>query len=184
MPSASEGLGSLDLSSLAEGAGEEAAKKTAEKGFFEKVAQQFSDDPLGATAVTASLGSTALGLATLGDEEVEQPSMTVSREELAEMLGGEEILGYQGTSYGGLYYNPETKQYQDVPYVRSSGIMTAAGGGHIMGPGTGTSDSIPAYLSDGEFVMTADAVKGAGNGDRKKGAAKMYAMMSKFEGQA
>ena len=153
-------------------------------GFTDKIAQQFSNDPLGATAVSASLGSTALGLASIGDEEPEQPSMTVSREELAQMLGGEEFLGYQGTSYGGLYYNPETKQYQDVPYVRSSGIMTAAGGGHIMGPGTGTSDSIPAYLSDGEFVMTADAVKGAGNGDRKKGAAKMYAMMSKFEGQA
>ena len=30
--------------------------------------------------------------------------------------------------------------------------------------------------------MTADAVKGAGGGDRKKGAAKMYAMMNKFEG--
>ena len=153
-------------------------------GFTDKIAQQFSNDPLGATAVSASLGSTALGLATIGDEEVEQPSMSVSGEELAEMLGGEEFLGYQGDPYDLLYYNPETKQYQDVPYVRSSGIMTAAGGGHIMGPGTGTSDSIPAYLSDGEFVMTADAVKGAGNGDRKKGAAKMYAMMSKFEGQA
>lgn len=31
-------------------------------------------------------------------------------------------------------------------------------GGHVRGPGTGTSDSIPAYLSDGEFVMKRRAV--------------------------
>lgn len=34
----------------------------------------------------------------------------------------------------------------------------AAGGGHIRGAGTKTSDSIPAWLSNGEFVMKADAV--------------------------
>lgn len=152
-------------------------------GYFEKIAAEFRENPLPATGTVLSSASLAAPL--FMDEEMpEQSDMTVSREELAQMLGGEGFLNYAGTSLGGLYYNPETEQYQDVPYVQSSGIMTAAGGGHIMGPGTGTSDSIPAYLSDGEFVMTADAVKGAGNGDRKKGAAKMYAMMSKFEGQA
>lgn len=60
----------------------------------------------------------------------------------------------------------------------------AKAGGHISGPGTGTSDSIPARLSDGEFVMTADAVRGAGNGDRMKGARKMYELMHKFERMA
>lgn len=34
-----------------------------------------------------------------------------------------------------------------------------AEGGKVNGPGTGTSDSIPAYLSNGEFVMTAQATK-------------------------
>jgi hypothetical protein len=32
----------------------------------------------------------------------------------------------------------------------------------VEGPGTGTSDSIPALLSDGEFVFTAKAVKHLG----------------------
>jgi hypothetical protein len=41
-----------------------------------------------------------------------------------------------------------------------------------------------ARLSDGEFVMTADAVKGAGNGNRNAGAAKMYQMMNQFERMA
>ena len=62
--------------------------------------------------------------------------------------------------------------------------MTANRGGEVMGPGTGTSDSIPARLSDGEFVMTANAVRNAGNGDRNLGAARMYDMMRRFEGRA
>lgn len=35
------------------------------------------------------------------------------------------------------------------------GVVEAATGGRIRGPGTGTSDSIPARLSDGEFVVRA-----------------------------
>tara|TARA_R100001369_G_scaffold21879_1_gene39622 strand:+ start:42 stop:1598 length:1557 start_codon:yes stop_codon:yes gene_type:complete len=65
-----------------------------------------------------------------------------------------------------------------------SGITAVAAGGEIMGPGTGTSDSIPAMLSDGEFVMTARAVRNAGNGDRDVGAARMYDMMNRFESGA
>ena len=64
------------------------------------------------------------------------------------------------------------------------GEVLAAMGGEIVGPGTGTSDSIPARLSDGEFVLTAQAVRGAGNGDRDLGAARMYDLMSRFERMA
>jgi hypothetical protein len=39
-------------------------------------------------------------------------------------------------------------------------------------------------LSDGEFVMTAKAVKGAGNGSRRAGAKKMYALMHQLERNA
>ena len=56
--------------------------------------------------------------------------------------------------------------------------------GAISGPGTGVSDDVPALLSDGEFVMTAKAVRGAGNGSRDKGVRKMYQMMRRFEGGA
>ncbi|MGX9120372.1 hypothetical protein ACWTU6_27465 [Mesorhizobium sp. BHbsci] len=34
-------------------------------------------------------------------------------------------------------------------------VKKLAGGGHVRGPGTSTSDSIPAMLSDGEFVVNA-----------------------------
>ena len=57
-------------------------------------------------------------------------------------------------------------------------------GGEVVGPGTGTSDSVPARLSDGEFVLTAKAVRNAGGGDRDIGAARMYDMMAELEAMA
>jgi len=69
-------------------------------------------------------------------------------------------------------------------YAAEGGEMFPRKTGAIAGPGTGTSDDIPAMLSDGEFVMTAKAVRGAGNGSRKKGVKKMYDMMRAFEGGA
>ena len=60
--------------------------------------------------------------------------------------------------------------------------------GSINGPGTKTSDSIPAMLSDGEFVQRTDSVNGAGimmgakNAEeaRQKGAQFMYALQDKL----
>jgi hypothetical protein len=79
-----------------------------------------------------------------------------------------------------------TYDFSQIRYPGSGGrgIMSAKAGGHINGPGSGTSDSIPARLSDGEFVMTAKAVRGAGDGSRAKGARKMYDLMNKFERMA
>ena len=76
------------------------------------------------------------------------------------------------------------KQLGGSPYRagQALGQLRAANGGEIEGPGTGTSDSIPANLSDGEFVMTAEAVRNAGGGDRNLGAARMYDLMNRFEG--
>jgi len=42
-------------------------------------------------------------------------------------------------------------------------------------------DDVPAMLSKNEFVMTADAVRGAGNGSIKKGAQRMYDLMKQNE---
>ena len=72
----------------------------------------------------------------------------------------------------------------------SNGIASLLQGGYprkmgeIAGPGTGTSDDIPAMLSDGEFVMTAKAVRGAGKGSRRDGAKRMYALMHQLERNA
>jgi hypothetical protein len=47
-------------------------------------------------------------------------------------------------------------------------------------------DDVPAMLSKNEFVMTADAVRGIGNGDVEKGAETLYGIMKQAEkvGQA
>jgi hypothetical protein len=42
-------------------------------------------------------------------------------------------------------------------------------------------DDVPAMLSKNEFVMTADAVRGAGDGDVEKGAQRMYRVMKTLE---
>lgn len=49
-------------------------------------------------------------------------------------------------------------RYVDI-VTRSKGKVKAATGGRISGPGSGTSDSIPAMLSNGEFVLRAASVR-------------------------
>jgi hypothetical protein len=76
----------------------------------------------------------------------------------------------------------ERRQYfEDNRKRQGAEDIELASGGEVEGPGTGTSDSVPARLSDGEFVVTAKAVRGAGGGDRDVGAARMYDMMSQLE---
>ena len=45
-------------------------------------------------------------------------------------------------------------------------------------------DDVRALLAQGEFVMTSDAVKGMGGGDREVGAKKMYDLMHNMEAMA
>ena len=45
-------------------------------------------------------------------------------------------------------------------------------------------DDIPAMLSNNEFVFTADAVRGMGNGNVNKGAQRMYDIMNRLEARA
>jgi hypothetical protein len=53
--------------------------------------------------------------------------------------------------------------------------------GDIDGPGTETSDEIPAMLSDGEFVMTGRAVRGAGSYEIQKGENGIISLIPSFE---
>ena len=96
---------------------------------------------------------------------------------------------------GGTVNDPDTSGGNMVPTMTntfSGGGRAgyAAGGnppsyprrnGEISGRGTGTSDSIPAMLSDGEFVLTAKAVRNAGSGSRREGAKRMYKLMHMLE---
>lgn len=92
--------------------------------------------------------------------------------------------------YGNLM--PRATGYSPYGFFAAAdgGLASFARGGYprktgaISGPGTEKSDSIPAMLSDGEFVMTAKAVRGAGGGSRREGAKKMYALMHQLERNA
>jgi len=134
-------------------------------------------------ALTA--GIAGLGLAGLAGEEEQKTG-----EKMRDYPVGKTRLGYGriGDKMYNLDDEDERRQYFEDNRNRKNddddvGILAAAGG-EVKGPGTGTSDSVPARLSDGEFVLTAKAMRGAGGGDRDVGAARMYDMMSQLEGAA
>ena len=62
--------------------------------------------------------------------------------------------------------------------------MDLRGGGFVPIGKKEKADDVPARLSKNEFVMTADAVRGAGGGDINEGARKMYQTMDKLEAMA
>ena len=153
-------------------------KAQAPASFFNK-AVNFAKTPTG----IATIG----GLAGLGALATDEPETTTTKKERP-FPKGEPRLGMG--LIDGKSYNLNNKEERDEYFrkVREKqgfednvGIMAAASGGEVEGPGTGTSDSVPARLSDGEFVLTAKAVRGAGGGDRDLGAARMYDMMSELE---
>ena len=138
--------------------------------FFQK-AVDFAKTPTG-MATIGGIGT----LAALG-EEPKQEEFKPRPDPVGKSRLG---LGFIDDKSYNLDDDEERKEYfKDL--ADRQGIMTAAGGGEVEGPGTGTSDSVPARLSDGEFVLTAKAVRGAGGGDRDIGAARMYEMMSELE---
>lgn len=151
----------------------ELAKETAKKGI----------------ASYLTPGNVLLGTSLLGGllaEEPEQPELT---EDQKRMMRTGERTDYEGDPnlVARLDYNDPNA----IARARSvNGVLRAAQGGFIQGPGTGTSDSIPAMiyqggkpvqearLSNNEFVFTEKAVQGAG------GPARMYEMMKQYERMA
>jgi hypothetical protein len=110
-------------------------------------------------------------------EEEWEAAKKKRRKELAWMYGVDEDM------IEGEMQNP---WYTGRGLFNSGGIasLDMSYGGDVSGPGTGTSDSIDAKLSDGEFVMTAKAVENFGGGDRYEGARKMYSMMNMLDPQS
>tara|TARA_R110002020_G_scaffold441492_4_gene652308 strand:- start:1219 stop:2772 length:1554 start_codon:yes stop_codon:yes gene_type:complete len=84
--------------------------------------------------------------------------------------------GFQQMNQGGRFVGDTRQMF--------AGGGVHMGGGQVSGPGGEKEDLINAKLSNNEFVMTADAVRGAGNGNINRGADQMYKMMNKFERMA
>ena len=143
-------------------------------GIMSKIGTFAKANPI-TTAGIAGLGLTALG--GLGEDEEKVTPMKERPYPVGKSRLG---FGRIGNKTYDLDNEEQRKQYFEDLRARQ-GTETLAGGGEVNGPGTGTSDSVPARLSDGEFVLTAKAVRGAGGGDRDLGAARMYDMMSELE---
>jgi hypothetical protein len=138
--------------------------------------KDFATSPMGIASIIGAGGLATLG----GEEEVDTTSKQPNYPEGRTRLG----MGKIGDKFYNLDNEEERKQYfEDLrkSQKEEDNVGIFAGGGEVNGPGTGTSDSVPARLSDGEFVLTAKAVRGAGGGDRDLGAARMYDMMSELE---
>jgi len=73
----------------------------------------------------------------------------------------------------------------EIPVRQNQGGVSEldlrAKGGYIPVGIKEKADDVPAMLSKNEFVFTADAVRGAGNGSVNKGAQKMYKLMKSLE---
>jgi hypothetical protein len=88
--------------------------------------------------------------------------------------------------YGGGVTAAMPKIPTGTPRVNAGGISELdyrAKGGFVPVGVKEKADDVPAMLSKNEFVMTADAVKGAGGGNVEKGAQKMYNTMKRLEGR-
>ena len=136
-----------------------------------------------------------MNLQTMGPGSMPSPMqnhMAVMPPSLTNLMPRRPSFGSGRESVGGM-----------VPMAYATGGNVSAAdfkekSGIINGEGTETSDDVPAMLSDGEFVMTGRAVRGAGslslgneNGiitlkptgpeDREKGTQLLYEMMELFE---
>ena len=117
---------------------------------------------------TAASQAAAMYGGRMTPEEEWEASKKKRKKELAWMYGvPEEMIEGEMT-------NP----WSSGSFWNRGGIASLENGGDVSGPGTGTSDSINANLSDGEFVMTARAVENLGGGDRYAGARQMYDLMN------
>ena len=85
----------------------------------------------------------------------------------------------------------ETIKFKEKYNFADGGLMDLGGkemdlrkGGFVPIGKKERADDVPARLSKNEFVMTADAVRGAGGGNINKGAKRMYETMNRLEARA
>ena len=188
-----QGLGaSSKLANLNQSAMEQAA------GLTKKAASAGAG--VGSSAASAPVAETMSGdllrsLGMAGDDEEGNLLFKIMNSQLgeglaaglvAQLLAGEEKddpkgeferrpfgAGGPGGQLGGINYEDGGEAY----FPRRNGGIDPS-------EGSGKKDDVPAMLMAGEFVMTRDAVKGAGNGDLRKGIKNMYGMMDNFERMA
>jgi len=93
------------------------------------------------------------------------------------MRGKKETLPTMEAAEGGIADLPKVRMLEggmpEIDYRESGGFVPVGK--------KEKADDVPAMLSKNEFVMTADAVRGMGDGNVEKGAQKMYDQMRELE---
>jgi hypothetical protein len=137
------------------------------------------------TAVFPRLGLMGGGYLGYADGGQTRPTMPMNPDMLA--------MAIFGKSYDELTYTQKSAINDMLPNKKAEGgIMNLGGlemdlrakGGFVPIGRKEKADDVPARLSKNEFVMTANAVRGAGKGDVKKGAKRMYDLMRQYEAMA
>lgn len=128
------------------------------------------------------LAASALGGAGKTEEAPAKPVQKDTRGLEPVQFTREQVNPNITTAYG---YGPEQQFFKDnrLPMtaeekkrLEAQGVQTAAEGRYVKGGGTGTSDDIPAKLSDGEYVIDAQTVSMLGDGSSDAGAQKLDQM--------
>jgi hypothetical protein len=154
-------------------------RTTAQMGGIMNGLQQQQEEPIFPRLETLSEN---LGQA---EQTLGQPSNQSNNSPMTSLM-----MGPQGFAEGGLLsiqLTPVQKMAMggEIPVRQNQGGVTEldlrAKGGYIPVGIKEKADDVPAMLSKNEFVFTADAVRGAGNGSINKGAQKMYKLMKSLE---
>ena len=105
----------------------------------------------------------------------EQKTMAANGGRIGFAFGNPEQNAMEASGIGGLPLNQNPAGVKELDLRDNGGFIPPVGVKE-------KADDIPAMLSNNEFVFTADAVRGMGDGDVNKGAQRMYDMMKKLEG--
>jgi hypothetical protein len=114
---------------------------------------------------------------TYTSSQVRVPSSRLAGGLQISSLGGQPLNQRLGIAAAGGGYVSKQPRNNELPQFA----------GYVRGPGTTTSDSIPGYLSDKEFVFNAESVAGAdpsGRGDYNAGASNLYNLMRNLQMRA
>ena len=107
--------------------------------------------------VASTLGSAFKSMAVDGERfnKVLKNIMKSLESKLIDKIFSQAITG-GGSGTGGLFGT----LFNASSFAGIGKVFGFASGGHVSGPGSSTSDSVPAMLSSGEFVVNAGAVRG------------------------
>ena len=170
----------------------------------EKIAKDLAPSLMRKYAPVAALAAGVGSAAGFFDTPEDPPLELVERQPDGTLTTGFHLLDEHPADFlvhdlGSRRLNLETGQYEDVktdgtigvsdgdtsaysvPFEEGGPIFPRRNGGIAPTEGVEGRDSVRAMLMPGEFVMTADAVRGLGNGNLNSGIKSMYSVMRNLE---